>query len=86
MREECRGEGVALASFDVSEVIDSTVDGEAEREFKLVWGIQATRSAPLKEFRYGEVPDGWKEDKSPGQLEVGKRYSVGPYLVHPSCR
>jgi hypothetical protein len=80
-RSNCRGAAVSFSSFVVAEVDER---GRYVSDGKLIrpmWIIEPVADVPLREVRYGRVPEGWKETKSTEPLQFDKFYSAnGNYL------
>jgi hypothetical protein len=71
-RSNCSGSGVGLSHFDVDELPPPIL----EQKYRRVWGIMATSNAPLREFRYGVTPIGWKQTYAPEPLHLNTIYRV----------
>jgi hypothetical protein len=75
-RSNCRGAAVSFPSFVVSEVDERgryVADGKMIRP---MWIIEPVADVPLREVRYGRVPEGWRETKSTEPLQFDKFYSA----------
>jgi len=53
--------------------------GEGGEELEEVWTLKPDRNIPIRELRYGVVPDGWREILPARPLREGSWYSVNAH-------
>lgn len=68
--EDCEGGGVILAGLHIDEV------NEKGELVKPMWVIIPEQKVPVREFTYGQIPNGYKETLKAVPLEYGKIYSI----------
>lgn len=61
-KRNCRGEGLVLNTLLFAEF------GADGQEVEQVWAIKPIANVPLRELRYGIVPEGWRELGRPRPL------------------
>ena len=76
-REKCSGAGISLSSFYVAEVDERGRYISDKGMINPMWIIEPVENVPLKELKYGQVPDGWKEKMSAKPLQMGRLYTAG---------
>jgi hypothetical protein len=72
----CRGSGISFSSFIIAEVDESGRYVSSGKLSHPMWLIKPIANVPLKEVKYGQVPEGWKETEAAKPLRLGKFYSA----------